>query len=211
MPRRHQGATTDRRRRLSCFGGGEQSSPPPTGASGTRSASACTQHVARASTSTPPQHSHYQRQHQQQHPTPTTAPTDQTWDTKRQRQQHPDGSNKTAKRGRSGGTSMERWLQTATRKGAKRMKRRPKRMATTTADVKGSTPNRRCAKHGTGHALGNAEQRKGAEKEAAVTGGIDLTVTRWGRATNALLARRRRTKATLETAVRRRCSVSTWA
>ena len=57
--------------------------------------------------------------------TPTTAETrHQTRDTKKQRQQQPDGSNKTAKRGRGGGTSMERWLQSATPKGTKRKKKK---------------------------------------------------------------------------------------
>jgi hypothetical protein len=38
---------------------------------------------------------------------------------KKRGQQQPDGSNKTAKRGHSGGTSMERWLQSATPKKSK--------------------------------------------------------------------------------------------
>jgi hypothetical protein len=59
--------------------------------------------------------------------TPTTAETrHQTRDTKKQQQQRPDGSNKTAKRGRGGGTSMERWLQSATPKVTKQKNKKYK-------------------------------------------------------------------------------------
>jgi hypothetical protein len=93
-----------------------------TGASGTRNADAaracaCVTRKRQQPTSkpTPPT------------TTPTTAETrHQTRDTKKQRQQRPDGSNKTAKRGRGGGTSMGRWLQMTTPKETKQIKKKSK-------------------------------------------------------------------------------------
>jgi hypothetical protein len=98
-----------------------------------------------ASASTPPQTQTPQhlQQHQQQQQRPGTSRQvwcqTQTQDTKKQRptaatmnheQQTAVTNNKLAKRGRSGGTSIERWLQTPTPQETKRRakRRRPKQM-----------------------------------------------------------------------------------